>query len=538
MQRIDPPAATRRPQRRTRGSVAAALLLALAACDGDTLYEGGGGGGGGPTEPPPPTTGASGTIVPFPTGTGAIGDLVVDADGRRVFLSNRSAHRVEVLQMPSGAAPAFGTPVSVGSEPWGMSLSRTGDTLIVANSGGVNVSFVPLAASPLQEDVGRRFQIPRARLYQFLIEKEVTQAGDTLTSFRLEHTSYADRPQYVAQDARGRLLYSVVPTQAAPVGTIRLAEWRQGWPSWDARFLFAEGLLAGGPPSTNRAITASNPEDFAIANVDSISLEFINVGPFAGPTGAIRLFDHDPRRRPGEPGYLIANPGYLDPVDAIVDLHDRGSDVIAYPGHSWNIPDAAQMADTTFVAVSADHRWVAFGEAPEDRAGRIVLWGAGAEGGSGDLSRIDDVADITNNTSDRLTGIGLNADGTLGVARGREATYFFGNDLRLQGLARAGSSGGVGAALRPGSSGAATLAFIGTGSRTIQVLETTHYQVVGEVTVGAAVVGPLRAGPPLPEQTACPADYTQGSPTCVLARVYGVTASGLLVLDVLRRDVR
>lgn len=528
------PRQTSSPARRLLAPLAA-LCLALAACDGDTLYD-----GGGPTEPGPPTGpggGSRGTLVPFPSGVQAVGDLVVDQAGRRLFLSNRGGHRVEVLEMPSGGSPAFGTAIPVGSEPWGMGLSVDRDTLIVANSGGANISFVPLRSSPPGEDLPKRFQIPRARLFQFDFSVRIDSvANDTVITIRLDRFSYADRPQHVAQDRRGRLLYSAISTQAAPIGTIRLAERQPGWSTWDSRFLFADGHLTGGPPTSDRAIQAADSADMAIANVDSVYLDFAQNGPFRFPTARIQLFDHRPGLLPGDPNRPIQNDFPMDPVSAVIDLFNKGSDVIAYPGHTWNLPTSVQAADTTFVAASEDNRWIAFGEAGDSLAGRIMLWEGDAD--QGDLSYVGDIEDLTNNTADRMTGIGLNADGSLGIARGTQATYFFGRDLRLQGLARTDPPGGAGAALRPGSTGESTLAFIGTGRGTVQVLETTHYTPVGEIGVRAGITGPLKVGPPLPEQTACPADYTQGQPSCVVARVYGVTAGGVLVLDVLRSDLR
>ncbi|HEX2190924.1 MAG TPA: hypothetical protein VHG51_18595 [Longimicrobiaceae bacterium] len=478
---------------------------------------------------------AAGTTVALPAGAGAIGDLVVDRFLDRVYLSNRAAHRIEVLDPLAGR---FTSPIRVGSEPWGLGTTLEGDTLIVANSGGVNISFVPLRNATLAEDVGKRFQIPRARLYDFRIEVTVDSVTqDTVRSFRLDYHTYADRPQYVAQDARRRLLYSAISTQAAPVGTIRLAEWQDGWSTWDARLLFAQGLLAGGMPSTHRAIRASNPEDVAIANVDSVSLEFIRVGPLAGPTGRITIYDHRPGTRPGDPGRLIQNPVPLNPVDAVFDMANRGSDVIAYPAHRWNVPQTVAMADTTFVAVSGDHRYVAFGESSDEMAGRVVLWGA-ADTGNGSLSRVDDISDIVNNTSDRITGIDLNQDGSLGVARGSEATYFFANDLTLRGLTRTAQPGGAGASLRRGMTSGGNLAFVGSGRNSILVVETTHYTVLGEVPVRDNIVGPLRAAPPLPGQPACPADFTQAAGECVLARVYGVTSGGgVVMVDVLGENI-
>src|SRR5690606_17436421 len=55
--------------------------------------------------------------------------------------------------------------------------------------------------------------------------------------------------------------------------------------------------------------------------------------------------------------------------------------------------------------------------------------------------------DLIGNAAERVVGLSLNGDGTLGIARGAES-YFFDRSLRLQGVVESGRpSGGV--ALHP-----------------------------------------------------------------------------------------
>lgn len=502
-----------------RAVAVAAAALMLGACGSDTLYDGptDPGGPGGPN-PPPPANGR-GEFVVIP-GTGRIADLLVDDGSGRVFLSNQGQHRIEVLELGSLTFREQG--VRVGSEPWGLALNRTGDTLIVANSGGTNVSFV--STGTLAEDVAKRFILPRVVLYNY--------TEDDSSKILLESHSYADRPQYVAQDFRGRLLYTARSTAAMPVGTLRMAEWKPGWTSWDTQLLFPCCLLTTNQSPTNRATTPVD-EGFAIANVDSISLEISYLPPFAGATGNVIIWDHLPGTAPGAPGRDIRSAA-LPMAAALVDIHAKGSDVIAYPGANWNIPEASAMADTTFVAVSADRRWVAFAELPAATAGRIIMWSAADSA----LSRVETIQDLLNNASDRITGVELNANGTLGVARGLANTYFFGRDLRLEGLTRSAASVGRGAALLPGAMTNRTFAFEPTGQNTLRVLETTHYSVVSEIPLRETIAGPFRVGRPRPGTNACPVDIAAGAADCVVATVYGVTSQRRLhVVDVLRRDV-
>jgi len=449
----------------------------------------------------------------------------VDPATQQLFLSSHDRHRVEVLRL---ADLRFGDPVPVGSRPWGLALNRTGDTLIVANSGGTNVSFVPTRAP--REDVARRFVLPRVTLYDYQVSK---QGG-----IKLDFHNYADRPQYVAQDAAGRLLYSAISTAAVPIGTIRVAEWKPGWSGWESRLEFPCCLLASTPVTSHRGIRAA-PSDsvavaFAIANVDSIDIVYRRVGPLAGPTDRVVIFDHLPGSLPTDPGRTIRSREL--PMDsAILEIYGKGSDIIAYPGHLWAVPDAAATADTTFVTVSEDRQWVAFGERSRgEQAGRLMMWNSAR----GTLSRVEDVRDIVNNSADRLTGVSLNQNGTLGAARGTQATYFFGSDLRLQGSTGADEAGGSGIGFLPASTSTRTYAVEPTGKGTLRVLETSHYTSVGEVSLRAPIRGPFRVGPARPGVAACPADFRDGPDDCVAATVYGVTADRqLLVLDLLKRDL-
>ncbi|HEX8276619.1 MAG TPA: hypothetical protein VF615_28525 [Longimicrobiaceae bacterium] len=442
---------------------------------------------------------AAGTTVPLPAGARSIGDLVVDNANRRLYLSNRTSHRVEVLDL---ATRRFGAGVPVGSEPWGMSLGLDGDTLIVANSGGINVSFVHTGT--LREDLARRFEIPPVILYQVKLAINILTGVVNYTN--VDFFNYVDRPLHVAQDAGRRLLYSAGSTRAAPVGTIRVARWLPGWSTWDAQMLFHQ-----------RAVDVDSSY-YAIGNADDVEV--------VGQTRVI-ITDHLPGSKPK---VTLTSPALPVP-DAVAALRAQGSDVVYFDG-KWRLPASVGLSDTTFVTASGDHSWVAFGEGVRTPAGRIVLWSA-ATG----LSRVEEIADITNNTSDRITGIGLNQDGSLGMARGTQAAYFFGNDLRLQGLARQEAQGG-GAGFLPLATGNRTLAFTGTGNGTIQVVETTNYRALGEVYIRDAVAGPFKVAPPLPGQNACPANFAAGPAGCVVARAYAVTAAGgVAIVDILREDL-
>ena len=85
----------------------------------------------------------AGRTVQLPTG-GQIMDAVVDTVRRKLYLSNIDRDRIEIFRLGD---EIFEAAAAVGSEPWGLTLNRAGDTLMVANSGGTNISIVRLGAT-------------------------------------------------------------------------------------------------------------------------------------------------------------------------------------------------------------------------------------------------------------------------------------------------------------------------------------------------------------------------------------------------------
>jgi hypothetical protein len=145
------------------------------------------------------------------------------------------------------------------------------------------------------------------------------------------------------------------------------------------------------------------------------------------------------------------------------------------------------------------------------------------------------------NASEHITGIALNRDGTLNVARGTMGAYFFKEDLRLQGFAASpASTAGSGAQLHPDHptynvfppSSPNTLSFVAAGD-VIRIVDTVHFSSRGEIPVRDPITGPLRVSRvPAGAGGPCP------GPDCVVARLYGITNAGTVVIvDVRSRDI-
>jgi hypothetical protein len=78
--------------------------------------------------------------------------------------------------------------------------------------------------------------------------------------------------------------------------------------------------------------------------------------------------------------------------------------------------------------------------------------------------------------------------------------------------------------------------FTATSSGVIEIVDVAHYNNRGRLTTKGNLYGPLRATLPLPQDNAalvCP-----GDPNCVILKVYGLSAGGLVVIDLRAVDIK
>lgn len=511
-------------------------------------------------------THVSGRTVALPSG-GLIMDAAVDTARRNLFLSNLTRNRVELFRLDS---ESFGPAIGVGSEPWGLTFSRDGDSLWVANSGGTNLSVIDLDQE--REVETNRFLTPDVVLFDIELKE-----GETATTYTIwplpsgANPSFSDRPQFAAVDSFGNVIYSTKTTLVGDVGTARKAFFEDGSDRSEVKLFVEHGR------------TTSSENFWAVAHIDSIGASVIET-TVAGEqilTAALTLYDHVP----GFPdqvitGHARTSSGEL-PTDAWVDLIQQGSDAYMVEGARWNVPSLG-FQDTTYVAGSGDGGWVAIGEGSLDPVARVLMYRA-RPGGTTGLSGFIQVADLLTNPSEQVKGLGVNYDGTLTVVRGLEAAYFISPDLRLQGLTEIPLAvTGAGAALHPLHANFRTLdnqsgdyrpdthlSFVGTGERTIDIIDTFKFLRVGRVAIRDVIVGPLKAILPFPEDNAgfqCATtdvtdqagnfigqavqlyeggDFNNPIPPngitedrCVVVKLFGTTSSGgVVVVDVRKADV-
>jgi hypothetical protein len=449
---------------------------------------------------------------------GAIADLVVDQARGNVFLSNINYGRLEVWQKATQGFDATG--IVVGSQPWGMTKSRTavaGDTLYVANSGGTNLSRVYIgaaAASGMKEDLNNRLLTRVSFMYKLTEVRDAATGKIRITVS--EPISYSDRPQYVEQSSSGRLYFSTKPTSAAPLGTVRFLD--PAAPAPDQRFIL------------DFATTGADPNSWLIANIDAAT---VTPAPATSTANdALTLCDH-PSGSTSAQTCVTSTGGIIATVDALKAAVPL-SDIDARPNLDEN---SIGLSDTTFAASSGDGKWISFGEGNTQGAyGRaLMLQDDGSVPGMYNYaSPAINVGDLIKNAAEKAFGIALDKTGkTVGI-HGAES-YFASVEtpftLRLQGK-KSTFDQGAGITFHPNADGINTpqnnrLAFVASANGAIEMIDIAYYDFQrGSLATKYNLYGPLRATLPFP-----------GDDPSVVFKLFGVSSSGLVVIDVTAADI-
>ena len=421
----------------------------------------------------------AGMTNPLPQG-GTLADGIYVPRLDRLYLTNLARNQLEVFDL---AGRRFLSPVTVGSQPWGIAAwpratdGTFGDTLLVANSGGTNVSYVDLTAGTTGREV---YRYPLPNIVAYSVKTTLNGAGQAMQ----QRTAYdfSDRPQFVATTCSGSattgngcgeplLVYSTTPTpgQSAPfanAGTIR----------WEnlvrhASHLFFEQATGQAQGTTDTLLVIR----YAAAGVGSDS----TLVPYQQPATD-----------------LATNTATTYSVE--VDLTKLG------------------FRDTTYVRNSGNFGRAIFGEGGPVRGSRALMFDASRGLASRvtnvltnktyqlttpvhDLgaSRAFDVSDFIANSFARVAGVAINFDGGLGAIRG-DSTYLVDPTLRLQGLLQTDGGGNAGFDFHPkntGSNSAAgtRLAFSASQLPQIEIYDTYCYQRVRTIPVRDPIVGPIRA---------------------------------------------
>ncbi len=436
--------------------------------------------------------------------TGSLGaDIAVDTTRGRVYVSNINKNQLEAFNYGSSISQL--PPVSVGAMPWGMTIDNSGSFLLVANSGGTNISRVDLGT---RTETGR-IKTANAYLYDVAYSKDENSGGYKYSV--PGPIDYSDRPQYIAQSASGALYYSTRPTTEATPGTLRRIDNFLD-PRAEPRQIWQYGTVSRG--------------HWVILNADAVDV-------IVGQTGVpdtIIVCDHAVGADPSTS--QCVRDGEI-PV-AVAALRAMGANVTEVKDLSVS---SLSLPDTNFVAVGADRRRVAFGEANTGgAAGRVMLVydPSGTPAGGEQYSAPIDVRDLTNNASDKVFGIAINNNSTNIAVHGVE-TFFADSSLRLQGKFATFNTG-AGVAFHPKNVDeetadlSARVAFVASGDASIQIVDSYSYRLRGRIPIRANLYGPLRAVPPTPAERA--------STPSLVVKLFGLTPEGLVMIDVHASDIQ
>jgi len=413
----------------------------------------------------------NGITKPLPAG-GRVADAVFNRNQNRVYLTNIDLDRLEVFDVSD---TSFKTPIPVGSRPWGIALwprsasaGTNADTVIVANSGGTDLSIVDVSLGQQR----RRHQLPIFRVQT--VHSKVDPATGVINQEITEYT-VSDRPQYVGVVCRGGgtckpggagdvvAVYSTTPTagQTNPLP-------RRGTVRW-------ENLTSATPQS--HLFWEQAGATFTSAN-DTLQL-FVNRGPSA-------------------PEELVL--GAL--CGRVVNKQELG------------------FLDTTFVRNSGNFSRVIIGEGgssatPALAFARALTYdvslglqtnacGTQSEQVDRGIAGALEVRSFIANTAIPVRSVGINFNGSVGLVRA-DSVYVLDQNLRLKGLLSIGGPN-FGMDLNYNhdfdpntglsSSGSVTkderVAFVASPDPQIDVFDTFYFGKVGSIPIRDPVIGPLR----------------------------------------------
>jgi len=465
---------------------------------------------------------------------GTVADALYHARYDQLFLTNIDRNTLEVFNL---ADSSFKTAINVGSRPWGIAAwprDRTGtmgDTLLVANSGGTDISYVDLTTghevSAIQEQnfgsgipTPRRYELPNVIAYTVTTVNSSTSGLPTKQRTKYD---FSDRPQYLGATCRGFgpacgdviLAYSTTPTpgQSLPFNT------GQGTLRW---------------------------ENLSQKTIDPYKSHLFfeqAVGQAANRADTLEVERYDAVLRSVDNGFFqVLVPSSQAVTKPVSDTVLRSYSVTV-------VIDRLAFHDTTYVRNSGNFQRAVFGEGGPTLNSRAMTYDASAFtqqlantgnitgfqyydpdfGNNPSYTLTFPVADlgvsgafnISNfiaNNAQRVSGVAMNFDGALSAIRG-DSTYLINYNLTLQGLLPT-TAANSGLDFHPSNTGlnsslASRLIFTASADANLEVWDTGCYQRVATVPIRDPIIGPIKAA------------VRQVSGKLIL---FGVTAKGVVIV--------
>ncbi|MBA3645937.1 MAG: hypothetical protein H0W63_07130 [Gemmatimonadaceae bacterium] len=444
----------------------------------------------------------AGVTRPLPLG-GVVADAYYHAGKDRLYLTNIVRNQVEVFNL---ADSSFRKAVDVGSRPWGITVrpaARNGsvtDTLLIANSGGTDISYVNLNGGATGLEV-KRYALPNIIVYGITTVKSTTANG--LDFQQRTKFDFSDRPQYIGTTCKDGgagacgdviLTYTTTPTpgQTSPFdkrnGTIRWENLSRPTIDYQKSHFFYEQAVGQ---------AAGRADTLEIVRYDANTGDSVTLVPYSQTVGtglAARKFS------------LVVRLPEIAFRDTTF-LRNSGNFQRAIMGEGGALLGSRAMGfdvNPGFQTTALDGNGVAV-------ALQTPVIDKGVTGAAA-------VSDQVANTFQQVSGVGINFDGSLGGVRG-DSTYIFNPNLRLQGLLQTTLSNS-GFDFHPLNTGpnsfplTSRLAFAASAQPNIEIYDTRCYQLVGSIPIRDPIIGPIKAAL---------------RPTTGELMLIGVTARGVVV---------
>jgi hypothetical protein len=426
----------------------------------------------------------AGVTRPLPVG-GEVADALYHSGKDRLYLTNITRNQVEVFNLGDSS---FKAPVIVGSRPWGLTAwprdraGTMGDTLLIANSGGTDISYIDLNVGANGAEVFR-YALPNIIVYSVTT---VTSGTSGLPFQQLTRYDFSDRPQFPAAtciavggvcNGPGTsviLAYTTTPTpgQTTPFSTLN------GTIRWEN---LTQGITAAGKTDPHTSHFFFEPA----------------MGQSAGRADTLKIVRFD-----------------ANGIDSAVMVPYNQPVAGGFYSVTVRLPELA-FRDTTFARNSGNFQRAIFGEGGSVFGSRAVAYDAdrGFANTFTDpagatvaipipvvdkgISPATAVSDFIANTFAEVKGVAINFDGSLSAIRA-DSTYILNPLLRLQGVLNT-TVNNAGLDFHPLNTGpnsfplTTRLLFAASSEPLIEIFDTHCYQRVASIPIRDPIIGPIKA---------------------------------------------
>ncbi|MDP9202271.1 MAG: hypothetical protein M3P26_10140 [Gemmatimonadota bacterium] len=422
----------------------------------------------------------AGVTRPLPLG-GQVADALYHSGKDRLYLTNITRNQVEVFNL---ADSSFKAPVIVGSRPWGLTAwprdrnGAMGDTVLIANSGGTDISYIDLNIGASGAEVFR-YALPNIIVYSVTT---VTSGTSGLPFQQLSRYDFSDRPQFPAATCMVAggvcteviLAYTTTPTpgQTTPFNTLN------GTIRWEN---LTQGVTAAGKSDPHTSHFFFEPA----------------MGQSVGRSDTLKIVRFD-----------------ANGIDSAVVVPYNQPVAGGFYSVTVRLPELGYR-DTTFARNSGNFQRAIFGEGGSVFGSRAVAYDAdrGFATTFTDLSGatiaipipvVDKgvspataVSDFIANTFAEVKGVAINFDGSLSAIRA-DSTYVLNPLLRLQGVLNT-TVNNAGLDFHPLNTGPNSfplntrLLFAASSEPLIEIFDTHCYQRVSSIPIRDPIIGPIKA---------------------------------------------